>query len=385
MTLTSDELIEIRRHLHMIPELAMDEHQTHDYLKQVIASFSQTNLEIKELPELPTALLVLVKGVNPQRNIGYRCDMDALPVDEMNGLSYASKHPYVMHACGHDIHMTVALGILNYFSINQPKDNLVFFFQPAEESKSGGKVAYDLGAFSGQFKVDEFYGLHDNPQLKSGVIGCCNGTLFAGTTEVNIIITGKSGHAAYPHLANDAIVIAANFINQVQTVISRSIDPTKCGVITFGKLQAGVIRNVIAGQARLEGTIRGLTQEMIEFIRQRITEIASGLQKSFNCQITVEYNQGGYFPVENDSTLTKNFIEYMQRQSSVDFVETKPKMTGEDFGYLLNKIPGTMFWLGVESSGALHSHDFLPKENAIKKGADAIVGFLNYRMNMGEK
>ncbi|MDR4934512.1 N-acetyldiaminopimelate deacetylase [Companilactobacillus paralimentarius] len=385
MTLTSDELIEIRRHLHMIPELAMDEHQTHDYLKQVIASFPQTNLEIKELPELPTALLVLVKGVNPQRNIGYRCDMDALPVDEMNGLSYASKHPHVMHACGHDIHMTVALGILNYFSINQPKDNLVFFFQPAEESKSGGKVAYDLGAFSGQFKVDEFYGLHDNPQLKSGVIGCCNGTLFAGTTEVDIIITGKSGHAAYPHLANDAIVIAANFINQVQTVISRSIDPTKCGVITFGKLQAGVIRNVIAGQARLEGTIRGLTQEMIEFIRQRITEIASGLQKSFNCQITVEYNQGGYFPVENDPTLTKNFIEYMQRQSSVDFVETKPKMTGEDFGYLLNKIPGTMFWLGVESSGALHSHDFLPKENAIKKGADAIVGFLNYRMNMGEK
>lgn len=385
MTLTSDELIEIRRHLHMIPELAMDEHQTHDYLKQVIASFPQTNLEIKELPELPTALLVLVKGVNPQRNIGYRCDMDALPVDEMNGLSYASKHPHVMHACGHDIHMTVALGILNYFSINQPKDNLVFFFQPAEESKSGGKVAYDLGAFSGQFKVDEFYGLHDNPQLKSGVIGCCNGTLFAGTTEVNIIITGKSGHAAYPHLANDAIVIAANFINQVQTVISRSIDPTKCGVITFGKLQAGVIRNVIAGQARLEGTIRGLTQEMIEFIRQRITEIASGLQKSFNCQITVEYNQGGYFPVENDPTLTKNFIEYMQRQSSVDFVETKPKMTGEDFGYLLNKIPGTMFWLGVESSGALHSHDFLPKENTIKKGADAIVGFLNYRMNMGEK
>lgn len=385
MTLTSDKLIEIRRHLHMIPELAMNEYQTHDYLKQVIASFSQTNLEIKELPELPTALLVLVKGSSPQKNIGYRCDMDALPVDEVNGLSYASKHPHVMHACGHDIHMTVALGILNYFSIRQPKDNLIFFFQPAEESESGGKAAYDLGAFSGQFKVDEFYGLHDNPQLKSGVIGCCNGTLFAGTTEVNIIITGKSGHAAYPHLANDAIVVAANFINQIQTVISRNIDPTKCGVITFGKMRAGVIRNVIAGQARLEGTIRGLTQEMIEFIRQRITEIASGLQKSFNCQITVEYNQGGYFPVENDPLLTKRFIEYMQNQPSVDFVETEPKMTGEDFGYLLNKIPGTMFWLGVQSSGALHSHDFLPKEDAIKKGVDAIVGFLNHRMNSEEE
>lgn len=382
MTLTNNELIKIRRHLHTIPELALNEYQTQAYLKQVINRFPQTNLEIKELPELPTALLVLVKGKEPSRNIGYRCDMDALPVDEVNHLSYASKNPHVMHACGHDIHMTVALGILNYFSVNQPKDNLVFFFQPAEESKSGGKIAYDSNAFQGKFKVDEFYGLHDNSQLKAGVIGCRNGTLFAGTTEVNVTVKGKSGHAAYPHLANDAIVIAANFVNQVQTVVSRSIDPTKCGVITFGKFEAGVIRNVIAGQARLEGTIRGLTQTMIEFIRQRVLEIADGLEKSFGCRIEVEYNQGGYFPVENNPKLTKNFIDYMKNNSQVDFQETTPKMTGEDFGYLLNKIPGTMFWLGVESPGALHSADFLPNEGAIQKGINAMVGFLNYRMNL---
>lgn len=385
MTLSSDQLIQIRRHLHSIPELAMQEVKTHAYVLQVIQSFSQTNLEIKELPELPTALLVLVKGTDPQRNIGYRCDMDALPVTEINGLSYASTNPGVMHACGHDIHMTVALGMLNYFSEHQPKDNLVFFFQPAEESDSGGKVAYDLGAFSGEFHVDEFYGLHDNPLLKTGVIGCREGTLFAGTTEVNIIIHGKSGHAAYPHLANDAIVIAANFINQVQTVISRSIDPIKCGVITFGKIDAGVIRNVIAGEARIEGTIRGLTQTMIEFIRQRIVEIVSGLETSFNCQIDVEYNQGGYYPVENDPTLTKCFINYMKENKRIDFEETEPKMTGEDFGYLINKIPGTMFWLGVESKGALHSADFLPNEAAIQKGIDAMVSFLNYRMSLEEE
>lgn len=385
MTLSSDQLIQIRRHLHSIPELAMQEIKTHAYVLQVIQSFSQTNLEIKELPELPTALLVLVKGTDPQRNIGYRCDMDALPVTEKNGLSYASTNPGVMHACGHDLHTTVALGILNYFSEHQPKDNLVFFFQPAEESDSGGKIAYDLGAFSGKFKVDEFYGLHDNPLLKTGVIGCREGTLFAGTTEVNVIIHGKSGHAAYPHLANDAIVIAANFINQVQTVISRSIDPIKCGVITFGKMDAGVIRNVIAGEARIEGTIRGLTQDMIEFIRQRIVEIAKGLEKSFNCRIEIEYNQGGYYPVENNPSLTKRFINYMKENKKVDFKETETKMTGEDFGYLINKIPGTMFWLGVESKGALHSADFLPNEAAIQKGIDAMVGFLNYRMNLEEK
>lgn len=384
MALSSDELIQIRRHLHSIPELSMQEFKTQAYVLQVIQSFSQTNLEIKELPELPTALLVLVKGSDPIRNIGYRCDMDALPVTEQNGLEYASTNPGVMHACGHDLHTTVALGILNYYSEHQPKDNLVFFFQPAEETESGGKVAYDLGAFTGKFQVDEFYGLHDNPQLKTGVIGCRNGTLFAGTTEVNITIHGKSGHAAYPHLANDAIVIAASFIEQVQTVISRSIDPTKCGVITFGKLQAGVIRNVIAGEARIEGTIRGLTQDMIEFIRQRIKEIAAGLEKSFNCQITVEYNQGGYYPVENNFKLTKRFINYMKKNQEIVFEETEPKMTGEDFGYLINKIPGTMFWLGVESKGALHSADFLPNEAAIQKGVTAVVDFFNYRMSLEE-
>lgn len=384
MALTEEQLIKIRRHLHTIPELSMQEVKTHAYLLEMIKQFDQTNLEIKELPELPTALLVLVKGSNPKRNLGYRCDMDALPVTEENGLDYASKNPGVMHACGHDIHMTVGLGILSYFSEHQPLDNLVFFFQPAEEADSGGKVAYDLGAFTGDFHVDEFYGLHDNAQLKTGVIGCHNGTLFAGTTEVNVTIKGKSGHAAYPHLANDAVVIAANFIQQVQTVISRSIDPVKCGVITFGKMEAGVIRNVIAGSARLEGTIRGLTQDMIEFIRQRIREIAEGLEKSFNCEILVEYNQGGYYPVENNPALTKRFINYMKNNSQIDFEETEPKMTGEDFGYLINKIPGTMFWLGVDSKGALHSADFLPHEAAIKKGIDAMVGFLNYRMDLEE-
>ncbi len=383
MTLTEDELIQIRRHFHQIPELALHEIQTHEYLLEVIKNFSQKNLKIKEIPELPTALLVKVNGSNPQRTIGYRADMDALPVTETNGLSYASKHKGIMHACGHDLHMTVALGILNYYSEHQPIDNLVFFFQPAEESESGGRKAYDLGVFNGEYRIDEFYGLHDNADLPAGVIGCRNGTLFAGTTEVNVIVHGTSGHAAYPHEANDAVVIAANFITQVQTIISRNIDPTKCGVITFGKLEAGTIRNVIAGTARIEGTIRGLTQDMIEFIRQRIVEVAKGLEVSFNAKIDLEFNQGGYYPVENNPELTTRFIKYM-KQSSAKYQDMASAMTGEDFGYLLNKIPGTMFWLGVDSPGSLHSADFLPKETAIKDGIEAFTGFLNYRMNSEE-
>ena len=142
---SESELLAIRRHLHQIPELALKERETHDFLLKKVQELKQDYLVVKEPSELPTALLVLVKGSDPQRNIGYRADIDALPVEEDTGLPYKSTHPGIMHACGHDIHMSVALGILSYFSEKQPKDNLVFFFQPAEESESGGMKAYNLG------------------------------------------------------------------------------------------------------------------------------------------------------------------------------------------------------------------------------------------------
>lgn len=380
MALSTDDLIHIRRHLHQIPELALHEKETHAYLKQVVDNLNQQYLTIRETPELPTALMVLVKGKHPRRTIGYRTDIDALPVEEQTGLPYSSQHPGVMHACGHDIHMTVALGVLSYFSEHQPTDNLLFFFQPAEEAEYGGKRAYELGLFKGQWKPDEFYGLHDNPHLPAGAIGCRLGTLFAGTTEVNIDINGKGGHAAYPQQANDTVVAAASLIMQVQTIISRSIDPIASGVVTLGKLEAGTIRNVIAGHARIEGTIRGLTQQMIERIDQRLREVCDGIGTSFDCQVDLSLNQGGYWPVENNPLLTQQFIKYMKNNHSIDFVETPPAMTGEDFGFLLAKFPGTMFWLGVDDDSQLHSATLTPKEEAISRGVSAITGFLEYRM-----
>ncbi len=379
--LTEKQLIEIRRHLHQIPELAMHEVQTHDYLLKIIKSFNQEFLEIREVEKLPTAILVYVKGSNPQLTVGYRTDIDALPVEEKTGLPFSSKHPGVMHACGHDIHMTVALGVLSYFAAHQPKDNMIFFFQPAEENDNGGKVAYELGVFKGKWLPDEFYGLHDNPQLPAGAIGCRMGTLFAGTTEVNVDLIGKSGHAAYPQLANDMVVAASQFINQIQTIVSRSVDPIEGGVITFGKMDAGTIRNVIAGRARIEGTIRGLTQKMIEHIVQRIKQVGQGIATSYGAKVNIEFNQGGYLPVENNPELTRHFIDFMKNQPEVNFIETQPAMTGEDFGYLLSKIKGTMFWLGVEDKSQLHSATLNPKEESIELGVQAITKFLDYRMN----
>lgn len=373
-------LINIRRHLHEIPELALHETQTHAYLRQLVSQLPQDHLEVREPAELPTAMMVLVHGSDPQRTIGYRTDIDALPVAEQTGLPYASQHPGVMHACGHDIHMTVAMGVLSYFANHQPKDNLLVFFQPAEESEAGGKRAYELGLFKGKWCPDEFYGLHDNPELPAGAIGCRMGTLFAGTTEVNIDIGGKGGHAAFPQDARDTVVAAASLIMQVQTIVSRSIDPIDSGVVTLGKISGGTIRNVIAGHTRIEGTIRGLTQKMILKIDQRLKDICTGVGASFGVKVKLSLNQGGYYPVENNHELTKRFIHYMQNADNVNFITTRPAMTGEDFGFLLNKFPGTMFWLGVNDDSQLHSSTLTPDESSIQPGVDAITGFLNYRM-----
>lgn len=375
-------MIAIRRELHQIPELALQEKETHAFLLKTAQGSPQDYLTIRTLPKLPTALLVKVRGQNPQRTIGYRTDIDALPVTEQTGLPFSSQHPGIAHACGHDIHMTVALGILDYFAHHQPKDNLIIFFQPAEESKNGGKLVYDMGTFTGDWHIDEFYGLHDRPDLPAGTISTRLGTLFAGTTEINVDLIGKSGHAALPQNANDMIVAAASFINQIQTVVARNVSPTDSAVITFGLMRAGTIRNVIAGRAHLEGTLRGFTQKQIDFLQQRIRDIGRGIAASFNCDVNVDLNQGGYYPVENNLQLTKDFIQFMQSDPAVTFTPTGPVMTGEDFGYLLNKIPGTMFWLGVnDPDSQLHAADFSPDEAALAPGVTAVVHFLEHRMS----
>lgn len=380
MAYSKEELIAIRRELHRIPELAMHETQTHAALLAHVQALPQTHLTIRRLHDFPTALLVRVTGTAPQRTIGYRADIDALPVTEATGLSFASKHPGVAHACGHDIHMTVGLGVLAYFAEHQPKDNLVFFFQPAEESESGGKQIYDAGVFTGDWHVDEFYGLHDRPDLPTGAIGTTAGTLFAGTTEIDVTVTGKGGHAAFPQNANDAVVAAAALVMQVQTIVSRNVGPTDSAVITFGKITGGTIRNVIAESVHLQGTLRGFTQKTIVFLQERLRQLGAGIATSFNCQVDVDLHQGGYYPVENNKPLTQQFMAYMQQAPDVNFIETPGVMTGEDFGYLLHQIPGTMFWLGVNDSHDLHTAAFKPDEGALAPGVHAVVGWLNARM-----
>lgn len=239
---------------------------------------------------------------------------------------------------------------------------------------------YQDGAF-GAWLPDVFYGLHVRPDFPVGTIATNTGTLFAGTCEVFITFTGKGGHAAFPHEANDALVAASYFVTQAQTIVSRNVDPIEGGVVTFGSMHAGTTNNVIAETATLHGTVRTLTQEMSLLIQQRLRDLADGIAKSFGLSVEVNLKQGGYLPVENNPELAAELMDFFDKDEEVTLVDCLPAMTGEDFGYLLHQVPGVMFWLGVDSPYALHHPKMSPDEKAISFGVNAISRFLNDKAN----
>ena len=371
-------LIEIRRQLHQIPEIGLEEHKTQKYLLTIIHQIIQ-NKSFIQVETWQTGLLVYLKGSQGQKTIGWRTDIDGLPVEELTNLPFASKNGR-MHACGHDIHMTVALGLLEKLSESQPKNNLLFLFQPAEENEAGGKLMYDGGAFK-NWLPDEFYGLHVRPDLKVGDIATNEQTLFAGTCEVELTFVGTGGHAAFPHTANDALVAAAYFVTQVQTIVSRNVDPLDSAVVTFGKMEAGTTNNIIAERAFLHGTIRSLTQEVNELTQKRLTELAKGVAQSFDMTIDLKLKQGGYLPVENNPKLAKELMDFFRNETKANLIDIAPAMTGEDFGYLLSKIPGVMFWLGINSEDPLHSQKLQADEKVLDFAVEAIGQFLDFKAN----
>lgn len=378
MAFKNEQLIQIYQQLHQIPELGLEEFETHQFLLTTIHQMNQENLEYRTTDKLPTALVVKVNGNKHTKRIGYRTDIDGLPIVEQTGLSFASKNNGRMHACGHDIHMTVALGILDYFADYQPDYDVIFIFQPSEENHSGGMKLYQSGILD-DWIPDEIYAFHDNPNLPTGAIGSTDGTLFAGTCEIHADFEGLSGHAAFPHAANDMAVAVSAFVMQLQSVVSRNVDPIEGGVVTIGHINAGDTGNVIAGHAHVDGTIRSLTQVNNLKMQKRVQAIAEGVALTYGCKVNLTLHQGGYLPVENNHETTTDFIKYMKNNQSVNFIETKPAMTGEDFGFLLSKIPGTMFWLGVNSPYSLHSEKMAPDTNAIFPGIQAMTGYLEHR------
>ena len=368
------DLIQIRRDLHQIPEIGLEEYKTQAYLLKVIEDLI-AGKDFAHVRTWQTGILVYLQGSQPERTIGWRTDIDGLPIVEQTGLAFASQHPDRMHACGHDFHMTIALGSLERALEKQPKNNLLFLFQPAEENEAGGMLMYEDGAF-GDWLPDQFYGLHVRPDLKVGQIATNTHTLFAGTCEVKIRFKGKGGHAAFPHQAKDALVAASYFVTQVQSVVSRNVDPIEGAVVTFGVFQAGTTNNVIADTAFLHGTIRALTHSMSLLVQKRLKAIAEGVATAFDIDVEIELKQGGYLPVENNPELARELMTFFDEKEEIELIDIEPAMTGEDFGYLLSKVPGVMFWLGIDSPYALHHPKMSPKEEALAVGVDAVSSFL---------
>ncbi|WP_462409101.1 N-acetyldiaminopimelate deacetylase [Neobacillus sp. Marseille-QA0830] len=369
-----EDLITIRRDLHQIPELGFQEFKTQSYLLAYIQALPQDHISIQTWK---TGLLVKVHGTDPEKTIGYRTDIDGLPIVEETGLEFSSKHDLRMHACGHDFHMTIALGVLTYFVENRVNDDLLFIFQPAEEGPGGAEPMLQSKELR-KWMPDMIFALHVAPEYPVGTIAVKEGLLFANTSELFIDLKGKGGHAAYPHQTNDMVVAACALVSQLQTVISRNIDPLDSAVITIGKITGGTVQNIIAERARLEGTIRTLSPEAMKKVKHRIEALVNGIEIGFECEAKIDYGSM-YYQVYNDGALTREFMEFLDKEAGIRLHVCKEAMTGEDFGYMLKEIPGFMFWLGVDSPYGLHHAKLSPKEEAIEIAVKTMTKFITMK------
>jgi N-acetyldiaminopimelate deacetylase len=372
--MTLQPFIDIRRKLHQIPEKGFEEFKTQQFILDYLRSLPGDRFD---MITWKTGVLVKIKGTSPSRIIGYRADMDGLPISEQTTYDFRSTHDGYMHACGHDFHMSIALGILTHF-INHPvKDDILMIFQPAEEGPGGAKPMLESGVLT-PWLPDCIISLHIAPEYPVGTIATREGILFANTSELFIDLIGKGGHAAYPHTANDMVVAASHLVSQLQTIISRNLDPLDSGVITIGKIESGTKQNIIAERARLEGTIRTLSIDSMDKIKSRIEALVKGIEQGFDCSASIDYGSN-YCQVFNNPPLVREFMNWVTEQGDVTLIECREAMTGEDFGYFLERIPGFMIWLGVDTPYGLHHAKLEPNEDAIGTAIHVMTKYITWK------
>lgn len=367
-------LIKIRRELHKIPELGFKEFKTQKYLLDYLKQLPGERLAIKTWE---TGIFAKINGMNPKKTIGYRADIDGLPITEATGMEFQSLHEGRMHACGHDFHMTIALGLITHFINNPIEDDLLFIFQPAEEGPGGAEPMLQTEIMK-EWKPDMIIALHIAPEYPVGTIATREGLLFANTSELFIDLEGKGGHAAYPHNTNDMIVAACALVTQLQSIVSRNIDPLDSAVVTIGKITGGTVQNIIAETARIEGTIRTLSVESMARVKERVEALVKGIEVGYQCKTAIDYG-AMYHQVYNNEELTREFIDFAKANDGVELIECREAMTGEDFGYMLKDIPGFMFWLGVNSGYGLHHAKLNPDEKAIGTAIGLLSSYIEYK------
>ena len=344
-----DEMKEWRRDLHKIPEIGLEEHKTSKYIKDKLDSW---NINYKT-GYSQTGIVAWIEGDlgKGEKSIGLRADFDALPMNEKNTFDHKSNHEGLMHACGHDGHTTMLLGAIKHLKDNKNFDGKVYFiFQPGEEGFGGGKIMIDDGLFR-DFKIDEVYALHNWPELNIGKFAVSTGPMMAAVDEFDIIVKGKGGHAAMPDLAIDPVVIAAQIINAIQTIISRVTNPIDKALISITKINAGTAYNVIDDEATLGGTIRTFDKETSNTIEKKIKDISIGIANANGAEAEVKYSK--LYPAtinsEKESIFAANVAKDLVGDKNV-ITNVDPSMGGEDFSFLLNEKPGSYLYIGQKDS-----------------------------------
>jgi amidohydrolase len=362
-------LIEIRRHIHSHPELSGQEYQTAAYVAGVLSS---CGLHVQELVGKTGVIAELPGSKQDSRLLAVRTDMDALPIHERTGLDFASHKPGIMHACGHDVHTTIGLGtamVLSQLGETLPGD-VRFLFQPAEETAQGALWMIRDGAMQG---VSAIFSVHVFPSIPGGALGIRYGALTAAADDLELIITGESGHGARPHEAIDAIWIAAQVITTLQQAISRTHNPLRPVVLSIGQIQGGRAPNVIADQVRMLGTVRSLHPETSASLPMWIERIVAGVCESYGARYELHYRRG-VPSVQNDPVLTQIVESAAQDVWGSDRIQIllEPSLGAEDFALYLEHAPGTMFRLGVahpdQPNYPLHHPQFHVNEAAIVTG-----------------
>jgi amidohydrolase len=340
-----DRLTGWRRHLHANPELTLHETQT--------AAFVQARLTELGVPFTAgiggNGVVATISRGQSNRSVGLRADMDALPILETSGVSYASTNPGVMHACGHDGHTASLLGAAALLNADTNWSGTVqFVFQPAEEGGGGAKSMIADGLFE-RFPMERIFGYHNWPGLAAGTVAVHDSSVMAGGNRVTFTITGHGGHAALPHLTRDPMIASAHLLLALQSIISRSVDPMDSAVISMAIIQAGSAANQIPHDAVMRGTMRFMRQPVRDLVEEAIHRIAQGVASTFDVSIGVDMPRGNPVtvntPVERD--LAAEAVTAAGLPLRRDMI---PAMTGEDFAWYLEQRPGAFVWIGNGSS-----------------------------------
>lgn len=359
-------LVDVRRQLHRFPELAFAEVRTAATLRRELEALG---LPVRVSAQ-GTGLIVKLQGKQDGHTVALRADMDALPGKEITGLDFSSENPGVVHACGHDAHMTMVLGAAALLADNPPAGNVVFLFQPAEERGQGARTLIDDGALDG---VDGIFAAHVTHAYPTGQVMATTGAITSQSDRFTIHVEGKAGHSARPHEAIDAVSIASFLIHAVQT-LSRQLNPLHPTVVSVNKVEAGTAANVIAGEALLEGSIRTSTPDSRRHIHEGLRRISRAAGVLHNARVHVDIQEGNP-PVinsEREVGIARGAVAESLGPAGLIPVEP-PSLGSEDFSLYLEHVPGAYVRIGARKEEwdyvPLHSPAFTVDEESLKVGA----------------